>query len=133
MLPSFRNHYHLEINERFLIGPQKRKILRDLEFGFRADWATTMPQIAKTPPNFLKPGGVLRARARFSEEIKKGRMLGGLHWSREDVEKMLGRRVYVIPCGAVPKNDDPFGRIIHNYSYPSVKYDSVNSALENTA
>lgn len=92
-----------------------------------------MPQIAKTPPNFLEPGGFLKARARFSEEIKKGRMLGGLHWSRKDVEKMLGRRVYVIPCGAVPKNDDPFGRIIHNYSYPSAKYDSVNSALENTA
>ena len=46
---------------------------------------------------------------------------------------MLGRRVYVNPCGAVPKNDDPFGRIIHNYSYPSAKYDWVNSALENTA
>ena len=92
-----------------------------------------MPQIFKTPLNFLEPGGVLKARARFSEEIKKGRMLGGLNWSKKDVEKLLGRRVYVIPCGAVPKNDDPFGRIIHNYSYPSAKYDSVNSALVNTA
>ena len=60
-------------------------------------------------------------------------MLGGVGWSRKDVEKFLGQRVYVIPCGAVPKNDDPFGRIIHNYSYPSAKHDSVNSALVNTS
>ena len=38
-----------------------------------------------------------------------------------------GLRYYV----AVPKNEDPFG--IHNYSYPSAEYDSVNSALENKA
>ena len=35
---------------------------------------------------------------------------------------------YTIPCGAVPKGDDPFGRIIHNYSH---KYNgwSINDAL----
>ena len=60
-------------------------------------------------------------------------MLGGVGWSKNVVEKFLGRHVYVIPCGAVPKNDDPFGRIIHNYSHPSAKHNSVNSALINTS
>ena len=132
MLPSYRSKFDLDINERFLIGPHKSKVLRDLEFGFRADWAPTMPPIVNTPPNFFKPGGTQKARTRFANEVKKGRMLGGVGWTRKDVEKLLGRQVYVIPCGAVPKNDDPCGRIIHNYSYPSAKHGSVNSALINT-
>ena len=92
-----------------------------------------MPPINKTPPNFLTPGGVRKARERFSEEVKKGRMLGGVGWSKDIVERFLGCRVYVIPCGAVPKNDDPQGRIIHNYSHPTAKHNSVNSALINTS
>ena len=39
----------------------------------------------------------------------------------------------MIPCGAVPKNEDPLGRIIHNYSSPSADKGSVNSALLNTS
>ena len=35
--------------------------------------------------------------------------------------------------GAVPKNDDPVGIIIHNYSFPSPDAYSVNSALLNTS
>ena len=60
-------------------------------------------------------------------------MIGGLGWTREVVKKFLGRSFYVIPCGAVPKNGDPLGRIIHDYSYPSKKRGSVNSALVNTS
>ena len=39
----------------------------------------------------------------------------------------------MVPCGAVPKGGDKFGRIIHNYSYPHKKSLSVNSALTNTS
>ena len=67
-------------------------------------------------------------------EVEKGRMLGGRGWSLDKVENFLGQKVHVIPCGAVPKNDDPFGRIIHDYSYPKSNYsNSVNSALANTS
>ena len=39
----------------------------------------------------------------------------------------------MIPCGAVAKNEDPFGRIIHDYSHPSATEGSVNSALIKTS
>ena len=45
----------------------------------------------------------------------------------------LGRAFYKIPCGAVLKNQDPLGRIIHDYSHPSATKGSVNSALINTS
>ena len=60
-------------------------------------------------------------------------MLGGVGWTRKRVENFLGKKVYVIPCGAVPKNGDKNGRIIHNYSYPHKSALSVNSALTNTS
>ena len=48
------------------------------------------------------------------------------------VEQFLGRPFFTIPCGAVPKNQDPLERIIHDYSFPSAVQGSVNSALINT-
>ena len=56
-------------------------------------------------------------------------MLGGAGWTREIVQSFLGRDVYTIPCGSVPKGDDPNGRIVHNYSYAVDKGWSLNSAL----
>ena len=123
------------INKHFLTGLNKKLILRNLQFGFRADWAPVMPPTNLKPKNFLKGSrAVEKARARFVGEVKRGRMLGGVGWSRDKVEKFLGRKVHVIPCGAVPKNDDPFGRIIHDYSYPKTNFStSINSALVNTS
>ena len=54
-------------------------------------------------------------------------------WTRKVVEQFLGKPFYTIPCGAVPKNSDPLGRIIHDYSFPSAIQGSVNSALMNTS
>ena len=56
-------------------------------------------------------------------------MLGGAGWTREIVQSFLGKDVYTIPCGSVPKGDDPNGRIVHNYSYAVDKGCSLNSAL----
>ena len=124
----------LDINERFLIGPYKDQILRNLKFGFRAKWAPTMPPCNVVPHNFLRGAeAIKKARARFISEVKKGRMLGGLGWSRKKVEKFLKRKVHIIPCGAVPKNEDPWGRIIHNFSFPSKNVNSINSALTDTS
>ena len=41
----------------------------------------------------------------------------------------FARDFYVIPCGAVPKNGDPYGRIIHDYSYARDGFNSMNTAL----
>ena len=59
-------------------------------------------------------------------------MLGGEGWSAHDIRKFLSRPFYTIPCGAVPKGNDPLGRIVHDYSFPSSDFGSVNSALQNT-
>ena len=135
LLPPFRSERDILINEHFLIGPNKKLILRNLRFGFRADWAPEMPPTDTNPKNFLRGEvAVKKARARFTGEVKKGRMIGGVGWSLRKVEEFLGRKVYVIPCGAVPKNDDPYGRVIHDYSYPKKKYsNSINAALTNTS
>ena len=60
-------------------------------------------------------------------------MIGGRGWTKEVVRDFLGRAFYKIPCGAVPKDQDPLGRIIHDYSHPSATQGSVNSALINTS
>ena len=44
-------------------------------------------------------------------------MLGGPGWSADTVSWFLGSSFFCTPCGAVPKKDDPYGRIIHNYSH----------------
>ena len=56
-------------------------------------------------------------------------MIGGVGWSRTDVEEFLSSDVYTIPCGSVPKDDDPHGRIVHDYSYAAVRDESINEAL----
>ena len=93
-----------------------------------------MPPVGVTPVNFLRGSeAIKKARERFKNEIKNGLMLGGVGWTREKVENFLGRKVYVIPCGAVPKGGDKNGRIIHNYSYQHKGARSVNAALTNTS
>ena len=93
-----------------------------------------MPTQKVIPPNFFNCNAAIqKCRTRFLSEVKNKRMLGGVGWSLNDVKNFLGQRVYVIPCGAVPQNNDPHGRIIHNYSYPSKKSGSINAALINTS
>ena len=68
--------------------------------------------------NFLKvPEAIKKCRLRFQSETNKGRMLGGPGWSADTVSSFLGSSFFCTPCGAVPKKDDPYGRIIHNYSH----------------
>ena len=134
VLPSYRSPRDLAVNNGFLIGPNKDIILYNLQFGFRADWAPELPPTISSPPNFFKTKAAIdKCRARFDAEIRKGRMVGGVGWTAKHIKHFLGKQFYTIPCGAVPKNNDPEGRIIHNYSYPSAKIGSVNSALINTS
>ena len=50
--------------------------------------------------------------------------------------KIVFRKIFLhnpLWGGAVPKNGDPLGRLIHDYSFPSAIQGSVNSALINTS
>ena len=61
----------------------------------------------------------------FSSEVKTS-----AGWYLNDV-KFHGQRMYVIPCGANAKKEDPYGKIIHNYSYPSKQSGSFSVAPNN--
>ena len=123
------------INEFFLLeSKDKESILCDLQIGFFAEWAEEMPSPNLSSTNYFKDkSGIEKCRARFNSEIKAGRMIGGWGWTQDMVRWFLGGNFYTIPCGAVPKNQEPLGRIIHDYSSPSATEGSVNSALINTS
>ena len=135
ILPSYRSPAAIKINNMFLLNSENKDIiLSNLQVGFLAEQSTRMPRPGKIPKNYFKNQKVIaKCRARFTSEVQKGRMLGGVGQTRKTVEWFLGGRFYTIPCGAVPKNNDPHGRIIHDYSWPSATRDSVNAALRNTS
>ena len=88
-----------------------------LKEGLRGDWGG-LPPAGVPVTNFLKvPEAIKKCRLRFQSETNKGRMLGGPGWSADTVSRFLGSSFFCTPCGAVPKKDDPYGRIIHNYSH----------------
>ena len=85
--------------------------------GLRGDWGS-LPTAGVPVTNFLKcPAARIKCRDRFKSEVEKGRMIGGPGWSAEAVRSFLRAPFFCTPCGAVPKKDDPYGRIIHNYSH----------------
>ena len=94
LLPVFRSKKNeLSINERFLKTQDKNLILKNLQFGFRADWSPKMPPVGTTPVYFLiGPDAIKKARQRFKNEMEKGRMLGGVGWTRKRVESFLGKK-----------------------------------------
>ena len=49
--------------------------------------------------------------------------------NEDSIEDFLKSNIYTIPCGSVPKGQDPHGRIVHDYSYAAVEGQSINSAL----
>ena len=52
--------------------------------------------------------------------------VGGEGQTSELIQSFLGTNVYTIPCGSVPKGDEPDGRIMYNYSYAVDKGRSIN-------
>ena len=59
-------------------------------------------------------------------------MLDGPGWSADTVSRVLGSPFFCTPWGAVPKKDDPYGRIIHNYSH-KIDGISLNDCLVNNS
>ena len=122
-MPPLRSKHELAINKNFLNTQKKNLILKNLQFGFRADWTPIMPPVGVTPVNFLRGSeAIKKARARFKNEIKNGWMLGGVGWTREKVENFLGKKVYVIPCGRFQigekKMDELYTIIVTNTKGP---------------
>ena len=88
-----------------------------------------LPPPGRPAKNYLKtPVAREKCRRRFQSEVRAGRMIGGPGWDSGMVRWFLNGDFFITPCGAVPKGDDPHGRIVHNYSH---EFDgvSLNSAL----
>ena len=68
---------------------------------------------------FKRQNGIEKCMARFHSEVKRGNVIGCKGWTAEGVLRTFGRSFYMIPCDAVAKNKDTFGRKIHDYSHPS--------------
>ena len=120
-------------NRRFLVDhPSKEVVLDMLANGLRGDWGT-LPPPGLRATNFLKtPTAVAKCRDRFKKEVTFGRMIGGPGWTPAMVTNFLSSSFYTIPCGAVPKGDDPLGRIIHNYSHKFAGRSINDSLMDNS-
>ena len=134
MLPTYRTPFEIRVNEIFFAHlDTKDEILDMLKVGFTGEWSKNLPSPRGPVKNYFSEEVIPKCRARFQSEMQKGRMLGGPGWSEHSVTEFLRSKIWVTPCGAVPKGDDPHGRIIHDYSYASEHDVSLNSCLQNTA
>ena len=88
ILPSYRSPTAIKINELFLLDSKNKAIvLSNLQVGFLAEWSKRMPCPGKIPRNYFKnQRGIDKCRSRFVSEVKKGRMLGGVGWTKNTVE-----------------------------------------------
>ena len=88
MLLFYRSPAAIRINKSFLLeSKSKSTILSNLQVGFLSEQTRKMPRPGKIPKNYFKnQKGIDKCRARFISEVKKGRMIGGVGWTREIVE-----------------------------------------------
>ena len=100
-----------------------------LAYGLQGEWGPTFPPPNRPAANYLGTTAARRkCRLRFQSEVTAGRMIGGPGWTADAVRWFLNGDFFITPCGAVPKGDDPHGRIIHNYSH-EFEGISLNSVL----
>ena len=130
VLPLFRSPAQLSLNRAFLRPhPTKAAVLEMLAYGLQGEWGSTFPPPNRPAANYLgTPDARRKCRLRFQSEVAAGRMIGGPGWTAEAVRWFLNGDFFITPCGAVPKGDDPHGRIVHNYSH-EFNGISINSVL----
>ena len=118
VLPNYRPPELLKTINAFLLPhPSKPAVLRMLANGLQGNWDSHFPQPNLPARNYLgSPAARQKCRNRFKNEVLAGRMIGGPGWTRAVVHWFLDGDFYITPCGAVPKGEDPYGRIVHNYS-----------------
>ena len=130
VLPLFRSPAQLSLNRAFLLPhPTKTAVLEMLAYGLQGEWGATFPPPNRPAANYLGTDDARqKCRLRFQSEVAAGRMIGGPGWTADAVHWFLNGDFFITPCGAVPKGDDPHGRIVHNYSH-EFEGISINSVL----
>ena len=105
--------------------------------GFRSVFEYKLPPPwghVKNYPVLLTTNGQTRFRNAMAEQVRAGKMLGGPGWTAAKIRRFFGGRgFYGIPSGAVPKGDNPLGRIVHDYGYYKRGSYSINAAHSNTS
>ena len=130
--PLWRSPGQIEKLRKFLIeSPMKQHVLECFETGFVSHFDYDPPEPWETVSNYqplIDPVGTRKFRSAMEKEVREGRMIGGPGWRAKEVRTFFGgSKFYGIPSGAVEKNGDPYGRVIHDYGYhPSGSY-SVNA------
>ena len=88
--------------------------------GLRGDGGS-LPTEGVPVTNFLKcPAARIKCCDRLKSEVEKGRMVGGPGWSAETMRSFLRAPFFCTPCGAIPRKDDPYGRLIYNHKIDDV-------------
>ena len=68
------------------------------------------------------------------EQVLLGKMIGGPGWTPKTVRDFFGgKNFYGVPCGAVEKDGNPLGRIVHDYGYYKRGSYSINAAHSSTS
>ena len=120
-----------DINAFLIADPIKDHVMAGFATGFVAHFEYPLPSPWGSVRNYPSLTCEL-GKLKFSEEMRKqviaGKMIGGPGWSAQDVRSFLGCDFYGIPCHAVEKNGDPYGRIVHDYGYHKRRSYSINAS-----
>ena len=85
-------------------------------------------------PPLLSVPGRQKLREAMKKQVLQGKMIGGPGWSKHHISLFFGEdNWYGIPCGAVTKDGDPLGRIVHDYGYYKQGSYSINAAHSDTS
>ena len=115
----------------------KNHVLECFETGFVSHFEYRCPEPWGHVANY-EPLRAEEERRVLTEAMKKqvvlGKMIGGPGWTADMVRKFFGgRNFYGIPCGAVEKDGDPVGRIVHDYGHYKRGSYSINAAHSSTS
>ena len=135
--PLFRSPTQLQQLDKFFVEHRSNEsVLKSLATGFRSEFEYPHPPAWGHVHNYLPLQsftGSHRLREVFRKQVLEGRMIGGPGWTCQRVTSFFDdRQWYGIPCGAVEKDGDPLGRVVHDYGFFKRGSYSINAAHDNT-
>ena len=115
----------------------KDHVLECFETGFVSHFEYPVPEpwghVENYEPLTSYQGRVALTNA-MKSQLVQGKMIGGPGWTAELVKKVFGgRNFYGVPCGAVEKDGETLGRIVHDYGYYRKGSYSINAAHSSTS
>ena len=134
----FRSPDEIHKLKRFFVEHHtKTRVIQSLATGFKSEFEYSPPapwgHVSNYGPVNTKEGSI-KLREAMKEQVLQGKMIGGPGWSIKDVKEFFGgREWYGVPCGAVEKEGDPLGRIVHDYGFYRRGSYSINAAHANTS